>query len=679
MTFRKRIVIFDIMESGNIVEYIDHQRIMCAVILEVKKQRLRLLTETDREVNLSASRLSHLSKMSLDIGLGRLKTVEALKEIANRRKELIDRVDIKELWEVLNSEKEWIDLSTMTEFCFPENQSYDHESAVVRAFFSNRFYFKFNHDRFFPYSEKQVKQLAAEKRKTQRKDRMISQGADWVKSIINNGGPQSRPEVDAQSEFLNILKSIYVNGKSSPHYQIGKAILEKAGIKNFDNIFPILVKAGVWSEDENIDLIRFGIVTEFTDEVNKYALKLLETAGSKWSAGESSERKDLSGLPVITIDGQSTLDYDDAISIEKTGDSFRLGVHIIDVGYYVRKGDLIDQAAFERGSSIYMPDQKISMLPSVLAEDYCSLKAGELRPAISTMINLNHSFDIIDYEIFPSLIKVKDQLTYYETNCIVDENKDMAILYAIAMKYRQYRLDKGAVQITLPDINVWLNDKNEISVNRVNRESPGRFLVSELMIMANWLMAGFLAERDTPAIFRSQPPPRERLYKSDDGTLFQNCMQRRLLSRFALNHKPDHHAGLGLDAYVTATSPIRKYFDLVTQRQIRSILNLERPYTADEINEIIQMLEQPMSHVSRNQYLRNRYWLLKFLEKRIGSKEEAIVLFKRRNKYQILIPEYMIECELPISSGIDLKPEDLILITIQYVNARNDVLSVFMG
>ena len=86
-----------------------------------------------------------------------------------------------------------------------------------------------------------------------------------------------------------------------------------------------------------------------------------------------------------------------------------------------------------------------------------------------------------------------------------------------------------------------------------------------------------------------------------------------------------------------------------------------------------------MANVSSIQSKRNRYWLLKYLEKRTGQKEEAIVLGKRKSSYQILIPEYMMECELPSSSGIDLKPEDLIQVTIMHVNARRDVLSVFMG
>jgi exoribonuclease-2 len=319
------------------------------------------------------------------------------------------------------------------------------------------------------------------------------------------------------------------------------------------------------------------------------------------------------------------------------------------------------------------------MLPASLAEGLCSLKAGEIRPAISTMVNLSPSLEIIDYEILPSLINVKHQLTYYDVNQTADQNQEVLILREIAEKFHQQRLDAGAVQITVPEINVWLADDRTITVNRINRESPGRMLVAELMIMANWLMAKYLAENKTPAVFRSQPGPRERLYKGDGGTLYQNWMQRRFLSRFVLGSNPEKHSGLGLEAYVTATSPIRRYFDLVAQRQIRAVLGLEQPYTSGEIDRIIQLLELPMGNVARTQLGRHRYWLLKYLEQHIGRKEEAIVLNKRRNDYQILLSAYMTECDLPISRGFELKPEDLIQVTIQNVSARKDLFQVAIG
>lgn len=665
------------MESGCIVEFIDRQKIMCAVVLEVKDQRLRLLTENNREVNLSRKRLLHRDKIRLDLTLGRDRMVEALKQVVRKREELINDIDIRDLWEVLNAEQNWIDLATMTEFCFPENATGDHEAAVMRAFFNDRLYFKFNPDGFRPNSEKQVELLAAQHKTAERKRELIETGGSWLKSMLNSNTTVD-PAIARSNvqEYAEILKDYYLFGKESKDYAIARGMAARAGVENLQDIFRVLVRLGVFDENENIELLRYPVSAVFNQRILTRADQIVT---SNPMASCIDARRDLTHMSLMTIDGQGTTDFDDAISIEERGDSFRLGVHIVDVGHFIQKGDVIDQEARGRGSSIYMPDQKISMLPSVLAEGLCSLKAGELRPAISVMIDLSPQTEVMNYEIFQSLIKVKHQLTYYDVNNAADENQQMRILRDIAKKYRQRRLDDGAVQITVPEISIWVNENQEVSVNQVNRESPSRMLVTELMIMANWLMANYLKDRQLPAIFRSQRQPRERLYKNNSGTLFQNWMQRRLLSRFLLSAKPDWHSGLGLDAYVTATSPIRKYSDLINQRQIRASLGLETAYSADQIAEIIKSLELPMNQVGRFQYTRHRYWLLKYLENQVGQKEEAIVLHRGRRKHQILLTQYMLECDLPISGGIELKPEDLIQVTIQRVSARRDIIQVAIG
>ena len=668
------------MEMGHIVEYIDREKIMCAVVLEVRNKRLRVLNQNNREVNLSANRLSHKCKESLDLGHGREKTVEALKHVACRREKLIDGVDIEELWEVLNSEQEWIDLETMTAFCFPNSPSQDHEAAVIRAFFSNRLYFKFNPDRFFPYTPEQVDRIVAQMKAAERRSRLIAKGITWLKVLHKNEHHPTPPFADDEQKLIEAFKSVYLFGKDSPDYTLGREILSGAGIPEPVDLFPALVKLGVWSEDENTDLMVLDVPTAFSREVSAAANEMVDSAGSlSVEIPPPSPRRDFTKLSLMTVDGQATLDYDDALSLERYDEHYLLGVHIVDVGHRVKKNTPLDLEAQNRCSSIYMPDQRVPMLPACLAEDVCSLKAGQLRPAISTMVKLSSGLDIVSVDVTPSLVKVDQQLTYYDVNLLANDNQNFMILKDVAAKFRKYRLDSGAIQITLPEIHVWVGEAGEVSVNRINRESPGRMLVSELMIMANWLMARFLKDRELPAIFRSQPEAKERLYQGDSDSLFQNIMQRRRLNRFVLNHAAETHAGLGLDAYVTATSPIRKYCDLVTQRQVRAAFGLETPYSAAEIDNIIQQLELPMSQVSRLQQRRLRYWILKYLEKRIGEKEEAIVLSKRRRGYQVLIPEYMLECEIPFTSGLILKPEDLVQVVIQRASARKDVLNVFVG
>ncbi len=233
------------MESGSIVEYIDRQKILCAVVLEVKNQRLRLLTENNREVNLSQRRLLQKDKTRLDLTLGRDQMVDALKQVVQKRQELIKNIDIKDLWEVLNSEQNWIDLATMTEFCFPDSPSGDHESAVMRALFNDRLYFKFSPDGFLPNSEKQVEQLAAQRKKEERKDTLIETGGTWLKRTLNSAGStdlQLLPDEIRQS--IEILKSYYLVQKDSKDYEIARAMTARAGIESTHDIFRDSCKTG---------------------------------------------------------------------------------------------------------------------------------------------------------------------------------------------------------------------------------------------------------------------------------------------------------------------------------------------------------------------------------------------------------------------------------------------------
>jgi exoribonuclease-2 len=451
-------------------------------------------------------------------------------------------------------------------------------------------------------------------------------------------------------------------------------MLAKAGAGSPSALFAFLVKIGVWHADENLDLLRHDIRPELPAAVEAHAASLAQSPPPL-----EPGRRDLRDLSLMTIDGPATQDFDDALSLTPQGENFVLGIHIADVGHFVSRSDPIDQEALGRASSIYMPDQRISMLPTSLCLGACSLKAGEERPAISTLVTVTPHGKILDFEIVPSLIRVRYQLTYQDVDEMAAYDTTIKALIAIARGYRNSRLDSGALIIELPEINLWLDHKGQPVFQRIDRESPSHLLVSEMMILANSLAARYLSERGLPAIFRSQAEPRERLFSRDQGTLFQNCMQRKQINRFALSSIPEPHSGLGVPAYVTSTSPIRKYTDLVAQRQIRATLGLEVPYTPEEMAFIIAALEEPMTLVGRIQYSRHRYWLLKYLEGRIGKKEEAVVLFRRREGYAILIPEYMLECNLAGADHVNLKPEDLVQVTIQHVHARNDVINVYLG
>ncbi|MCK5098819.1 MAG: RNB domain-containing ribonuclease, partial [Desulfobacteraceae bacterium] len=371
------------MKIGSIVEYIEQQRVISAVILEVKNNRLRLLNENNREVAFSESRLSHMSEDTLDSTLTKDSLLKKLQKITQNRKELSKKIDISEIWEILCEEEDEIDIPTMASFCFDPPVVSDNEAAVVRAFFNDRLYFKFRKTGLTPCSPAQLEAKKQQIRKEEKKNVLIERGAAFIKSVLDD---QNDKIENADKEILNILKWYYLIEKESSTAAVAKAMIAKADLRIPDQIFNILVRAGVWAKDENIDLLRMDIETGFSESVLKEVSTLTPCLDE---LEKDPKRIDFTNQAVITIDGQSTLDFDDAISFEKSEDGYDLYVHIIDLGFYIKAQDKIDLAAMGKGSSIYMPDDKISMIPPQLSEDLCSLRQGEIRPTITTHVKLS--------------------------------------------------------------------------------------------------------------------------------------------------------------------------------------------------------------------------------------------------------------------------------------------------
>lgn len=662
------------IKPGTIVEFIDRREIVCAVVLEQKGEKTRMLTEHNREATLSEKRLVHIGRECLDLTTPRVPLVEKLRVTANRRKQLHHQIDVEELWDVLHTEATWIDLNTMAEFCFDGEISGDRTSAVVRAMLEDRLYFKFDFNRFMPNSAEKVAQIAAQAAEEARKTLLIEEGGRWIKRAMEEGHTDVPPD---KKGMIDILKSFYLFGKESPHYKVGKEILSRSRMDPDEGLFGFLVQLGVWSKDENLNLHRFGISASFDPELLEASSRVAAERGRH--VVPDDHRTDLTDLETFTIDGQGTLDFDDALSIEPIDNGHRLWIHITDVGHFLKKADVLDEEALARASSIYMPDARISMLPPVLTENICSLKKDENRLAISIMADLDESATVMNFNIIPSIIRVSRQLTYYHANQLVGDDPDLSVIYELAQKFRKSRLDQDALQINLPEMNVWIDDEGQISVTQINRESPSRLMVSESMILANWLAARFFRDHGQPAIFRGQLPPRERLLGRNGGSLFQNWMQRRFLSRVMLNLEARPHSGLGLDAYVTLTSPLRKYLDLVTQRQLRTLLGLEESYTEQELTFIIQAIRESLSYITVLQQERTRYWILRYLESRIDHHEEAIVLEKRRKRCVVLLTKYMLEAFLPLEVCVGLQPEDHIMVNIDRAEARTDTLTLSLA
>ena len=312
---------------------------------------------------------------------------------------------------------------------------------------------------------------------------------------------------------------------------------------------------------------------------------------------------------------------DDAISIEQTLEGYELGIHIADVAWAIQPGSALDNAARRRATSLYCADQTVNMLPPILSEGKVSLRQGEVRPCISAIVHLTPQFEVRDYSITPSFIKVAQRYTYDDVDLLLDhEDPTLLLLYHISAACEENRLRKGAVRVHRREVVPFLEDDGSIRLLEIEEESPARSLVAEMMVLANSLMAEFAHKHKLPVIFRGQERPdagaAQALVGVPEGPA-KDFTARTKLKKSTMSFEPHHHAGLGLDAYIQATSPIRRYMDLCHQRQFLSFFKREKPWISKgEFEPLASEVEVHLNAATLASRETRKYWLLRYLEQR---------------------------------------------------------------
>ena len=661
------------MEPGRIVIFIENKKILLGVCLEVKKDRLHCLTESNRETNLSAQRILLQSPYSLNLTESRTMLMERLKGVGEKQETLKGEISPQELWEMVKDEGESFSVPYLSEVVFGKGSSFEHEGAVLRVLFEDRLYFKLQKDKFSPYTPFQVEQNILRIQKEMEREEMLQEGSEWLRAIWEE---KETAEPSRKQEFIHLLKEMAIYGEEGPNYSQTRELLNRAKLTQPDAAFKLMVKMGVWNEDENLLLHQFQVPVEWSEEV----LSEVEKICSQCSPGIwKNTRRDMTFLPCFSIDYETTRDVDDALSLEKKDDTtFRVGIHITDVAEILPVDSLINEEAFERGETIYLPEGKISMIPLMLSEDLCSLVAARQRPAISIFTELNRDGNILSFEIVPTIIEIKERFAYSEVDRMVGSDERFSLLFALSQGLRRKRIEQGALILSIPEIMVRVNGDKTILVEKREKETASQTIVSEFMILANWLSARFFKERGVPAIYRSQLEPRELINSAPDRVpqLLLNYRQRRLLSRAEIGTDPQCHSTLGLDCYTTMTSPIRKYMDLVIQRQLKSVLNGSQPeYSEEELKKIITELEITQNRIKMVEQQRLRYWLLRYLERMIGEKVTAMVLDRNHRGYLLLLTDYLIEVN-PSIPNRELQPGDEIMVRVEKVDPRLEILRV---
>lgn len=353
---------------------------------------------------------------------------------------------------------------------------------------------------------------------------------------------------------------------------------------------------------------------EFSPEVLQEAQQLEQRV---IPISELSERMDLTGLDIFTIDSADSKDLDDAVSLERDDDHWYLGVHIADVSHYVRQGSPLDLEAYRRGTSIYYADQVIPMLPKELSNGICSLNPDEVRLTFSALVTLKPSGEIEGFRFVKSYIRSRVKGVYREINAILDGTADQELLdkyaqlipqihlmHQLARLLRARRFDRGAMNISSNESKFVIeNGKIQDILPRPTGESER--MIEEFMLTANEAAATLAMQQEMPFIYRvheqppvakvnllhdlltrlgmqadkltEQPQPKDfsELLERARGTELEpvvNAQLLRTMAKAVYSERNIGHFGLVLENYTHFTSPIRRYPDLAIHRILTSYL-----------------------------------------------------------------------------------------------------------
>lgn len=379
------------------------------------------------------------------------------------------------------------------------------------------------------------------------------------------------------------------------------------------NVIEILGNADAPGVDILSIIRKYDLPEAFPDEVEAYAANISEEI----SPGEISHRRDLRDLKIVTIDGEDAKDLDDAVSIEKLKDGkYRLGVHIADVTHYVKEKSPLDREAFDRGTSVYLVDRVIPMLPRKLSNGICSLNPNVDRLTMSCMMTIDSEGKVVEHDIFESVIKTSERMTYTDVTMIL-KDKDPELLkrydYLIeefnnmeelCMILNAKRMRRGALDFDFDETKIILNDNGEpIDIKPYEREIANR-IIEEFMLVCNETIAEHMFWTGVPFVYRIHEDPDEEkltilsefihnlgLFLRVSGEMHPKALQEileqvkgkkeeivvntlLLRSLKQARYAPDStgHFGLAAKYYCHFTSPIRRYPDLAIHRIIREFI-----------------------------------------------------------------------------------------------------------
>jgi len=422
---------------------------------------------------------------------------------------------------------------------------------------------------------------------------------------------------------------------------------------------------------EELSIIRsYNLREEFPTAVEKEAQKQ-EKRGI--TAQDIASRKDFRDKLIVTIDGEDTRDIDDAISLEKVGESYLLGVHIADVSHYVEARSLLDNEAFERGTSVYFPDSVLPMLPRALSNGICSLNEGEDRLTLSCVMKIDKHGKVKNSEIVEGVIRSAHKMTYTEITKILDGDKATCDKYAdvidtvhlfaeLTRILQEKRSKKGSVTLDIKEAKILFDrETNEITIP--DYERPFSYQIIEaFMVLANETVAEYMHSIEAPFIYRVHEKPSEEkakafrafaqglgltarfnaedvkpydyqnlLIKGKDLPSYSvlNRVMLRSMQKARYSAENLGHFGLASDCYCHFTSPIRRYPDLCIHRIVKDVINGKYAEAVSKYSGFVERSADQSSDRERKATEAERdvddLYKTMFMSEHIGEEYEAVI------------------------------------------------------
>lgn len=638
------------MNSPNINELIAYRKRReptLGVVLYVHPDKITVLSEDGKHYEVEPKKIVLLTGITVPETLTDSEKKLEMRKWRRELEEKKDSVDLETLWQCVVEEQETVSLEEILDlYSGTEQVSAEQRLLLFWAVDKNTVYLARGEDGYLVHSREDVSRTLRALELRKQREQKAQAAVSWVRSVLSGEAPSVVDE--SHGEFLELIERYVIDLDGYERAKEAKGFLHEAGLKEVESAVEFLIKTGFWKKDDDAESKKIA----FHFKHSQRALEEVEAALE--IRGDFEGLTDRTDLKVFSVDSETTQDIDDAISFEAHEDLVTLGVHISNVAHVVGRGSFLDQGALERAETVYFPEGREDMFPRELVSRKLSLTADDPRPALSLFATFRkEDFTLIDYRFETTVIGVSKNLTYAEATEIFQQEQWGKSLVALTDSLRSGRVDKGAFIVQLPELKIRVEDQDEISIDKDYMDSPAHNAVSECMILMNRLSGDFFYKNEIPALFRSQTQeidPEARELDPED-ILFPVKVVKHLKPSFVTS-TPEIHKSLGVACYVQMTSPIRRYTDLLMQRQLISWLEEQKIcYSESELEDTNTRVSLATREIKNAQRSRHRYWLIRYLLEKDIKGATGYVSSKGYSGFNVYIPEFLVELALSNTGG----------------------------